>query len=85
MSATPCQGRPEWTSDLPEDRHAAAQACLTECTARSACARAALDLPVATWGVWAGVDLSLHVSDGRGARQHRITKLRTLANHQETA
>ena len=43
---------------------------------------AALDLPVATWGVWAGVDLSLHVSDGRGARQHRITKLRTLADQE---
>lgn len=84
MSATPCQGRPEWTAESPEDRHAAAQTCLTECSARSACARAALDLPVATWGVWAGVDLSLHTGSVR-TRQHRIAKLRTLANHQETA
>lgn len=82
---TPCDGRPElWTSDAPANRRAAAEVCLTECAARSACARAALEPTPATWGVWAGVDLSLHTGSGR-TRSNRIRMLRTIATLQETA
>ena len=52
----PCWGSGDWTSESATDRRRAAKAC-SGCPAAmfAACAKAGRD---ATWGVWAGVDVS---------------------------
>ena len=52
----PCVGRPEWTSDDPDDRADAAEGCAWcpmagPCLAAGAASRS-------VWGVWGGLDLS---------------------------
>lgn len=59
----PCTGRPEWTSEAPEDRRRAAGAC-QPCPLRAACQATARACHESA-GVWGGKDFNSRTYYGK--------------------